>query len=422
MTKHIIKNGPEAEYQLLMAEGELKPDSDQARVVSGLERLHGELINYPEAGSRQLGFLFNSRWSARLFGWLRKNRQLPKGIYMYGGVGRGKSMLMDLFFSVAPLKTKRRVHFHEFMLDIHARLQVLRGRSTNERSKRGWRTDDEDPIPAVARQIASETTLLCFDELQITDIADAMILARLFKALFDRGVIVVATSNRPPDDLYKNGLNRQRFSPFIDQLKETLEIVPLDGPTDYRYDRLKGVDTYYSPVNEETTAKLSEAFFRLTDRDVKDRAKVPSVELNIQGRTLFVPKAARGVAVFSFKRLCANPLGSADYITIARTFHTVIMVAIPQLGKENHDQAKRFITFIDALYEHGVKFLCSAAVLPHSLYETGDSSFEFERTISRLMEMQSEDYLLRGHGVVILNNYSAAGACSKPITFSPTSI
>ena len=404
MTKHIIKNGPKAAYQLLMTEGELKPDRDQARVVSGLERLHGELINYPEAGSGQFGFLFNRRWSSRLFGWLRKNKQLPKGIYLYGGVGRGKSMLMDLFFSVAPLKTKRRVHFHEFMLDIHARLEILHGLSTNERSKRGWRTDDEDPIPAVARQIASETTLLCFDELQITDIADAMVLARLFKALFDRGVIVVATSNRPPDDLYKNGLNRQRFLPFIDQLTETLEIVPLDGPTDYRYDRLKGVETYYSPVNKETTAKLSEAFFRLTDRDVKDRAKVPSVELNIQGRSLFVPKAARGVAVFSFKRLCANPLGSADYITIARTFHTVIMVAIPQLGKENRDQAKRFITFIDALYEHGVKFLCSAAVPPQSLYETGDSSFEFERTISRLMEMQSEDYLLRGHGVVILNN------------------
>lgn len=404
MTKHIIKNGPEAEYQLLMAEGELKPDPDQARVVSRLERLHGELINYPEAGSGNSGFLFNRRWSARLFGWLRKNKQRPKGIYLYGGVGRGKSMLMDLFFSVAPLETKRRVHFHEFMLDIHARLEVLHGLSTNERNKRGWRTDDEDPIPAVARQIASETTLLCFDELQITDIADAMVLARLFKALFDRGVVVVATSNRPPDDLYKNGLNRQRFLPFIDQLKETLDIAPLDGPTDYRYDRLKGVETYYSPVNEETTNKLSEAFFRLTDRDIKDREKVPSAELNVQGRTLFVPKSARGVAVFSFKRLCANPLGSADYLTIARAYHTVIMVAIPQFDKDNRDQATRFITLIDALYEHGVKFLCSAAVPPQSLYETGDSSFEFGRTVSRLMEMQSENYLLRGHGVVILNH------------------
>lgn len=404
MTEHIKKTGPEAEYQALMAEGELKPDPDQARVVSGLERLHHELINYPDMGARNTGLLSNRRWSARLFGWLQKNKKPPKGIYLHGGVGRGKSMLMDLFFSVAPLKSKRRVHFHEFMLDIHARLEVLHGLSTKDRSKRGWRADDEDPIPAVARQIASETTLLCFDELQITDIADAMVLTRLFKELFDRGVVVVATSNRPPDDLYKNGLNRHRFLPFIDQLKETLEIAPLDGPTDYRYDRLKGVETYYSPVNEETTNKLSEAFFRLTDRDIKDRAKVPSAELNVQGRTLFVPKSARGVAVFSFKRLCANPLGSADYLTIARAYHTVIMVAIPQFDEDNRDQATRFITLIDALYEHGVKFLCSAAVPPQSLYETGDSSFEFERTVSRLMEMQSETYLLRGHGVVIPNN------------------
>ena len=401
MIEHIKKDGPEAEYQVLMAEGELKPDPDQARVVSELERLHQELKNYPEIGTRSIGLLSNRRWSVRLIGWLQKKKKPPRGIYLYGGVGRGKSMLMDLFFSVAPLKSKRRVHFHEFMLDIHARLEVLHGLSTKERSKRGWGTDDEDPIPAVARQIARETTLLCFDELQITDIADAMVLARLFKALFDQGVVVVATSNRPPDDLYKNGLNRQRFLPFIDQLKETLEIAPLDGPTDYRYDRLKGVETYYSPVNEETTNKLSEAFFRLTDRDIKDRAKVPSTELNVQGRILFVPKSARGVAVFSFKRLCANPLGSADYLAIARAYHTVIMVAIPQFGKDNRDQATRFVTLIDALYEHSVKFLCSAAVPPQSLYETGGSSFEFERTVSRLMEMQSEDYLLRGHGVVI---------------------
>lgn len=404
MTKPFEEKTPETEYQTLMAAGELKPDSDQANVVAGLERLHRELIDYPETSSRKSGFLFNRRWSARLLGWLSKDKPSPRGIYLHGGVGRGKSMLMDLFFSVAPLQSKRRVHFHEFMLDIHARLAVLHKLSTKERSKRGWRTGDEDPIPAVARQIAKETTLLCFDELQITDIADAMVLARLFKELFDRGVVVVTTSNRPPEDLYKNGLNRQRFLPFIDQLKETLDIVPLDGPTDYRYDRLKGVETYYSPVNDEATSKLSEAFFRLTDRDIKDRAKVPSAELNIQGRTLFVPKAARGVAVFSFKRLCANPLGSADYLAIARTYHTVIMVAIPRLGKDNSDEAKRFVNFIDALYEHSVKFLCSAAVPPQALYETGESSFEFERTVSRLMEMQSEDYLLRGHGVVIPNS------------------
>ncbi len=400
MTKLFEEKTPETEYQALMTAGELKPDSDQANVVAGLERLHHELIDYPETSSRKSGFLLNRRWSARLLGWLSKDKSSPRGIYLHGGVGRGKSMLMDLFFSVAPLQSKRRVHFHEFMLDIHARLAELHKHSAKEKNKRGWRADDKDPIPAVARQIASETTLLCFDELQITDIADAMVLAGLFKALFERGIVIVATSNRPPDDLYKNGLNRHRFLPFIDLIKNTLNITSLDGPTDYRYDRLKGVDTYYSPVNDETTHKLSAAFFRLTDRDIKDRAKVPSAELNIQGRTLFVPKAARGVAVFSFKRLCANPLGPADYLAIARTYHTVIMVAIPQLGKDNSDEAKRFVNFVDALYEHSVKFLCSAAVPPLSLYEAGDGRFEFERTISRLMEMQSEDYLLRGHGVV----------------------
>jgi cell division protein ZapE len=230
-----------------------------------------------------------------------------------------------------------------------------------------------------------------------------MVLARLFKELLDLGVVVVVTSNSSPDDLYKHGLNRQRFLPFIECIKERLEIIQLDGSVDYRYNRLKGSETYYFPINEETTAQLSAVFFNLTDRRVEDRAKVPSETLNVQGRLLFVPKAARGVAVFSFKRLCANPLGSADYISIARTYHTVIMVAIPQFNQENNDEARRFIVFIDALYERGVKFLCSAAVPPQSLYAGGEVSFEFERTISRLMEMQSEAYLTRGHGKVLTN-------------------
>ncbi len=401
MVQNIDKTGPEAEYQALMQEGEIKPDSDQARVVARLERLHHELIGYPKIEVRSTRLSIKTKWLARLFRRLGKNKTPPKGIYLYGGVGRGKSMLMDLFFSVTPVTSKRRVHFHEFMLETHAHFNAWHNLSTQERSQHGWHANNDDPISAIARQIASETALLCFDELQVTDIADAMVLARLFKELFQRGVIIVATSNRLPDDLYKNGLNRQRFLPFIDQLKYALEIVPLDGSTDYRYNRLKGVKTYYSPVNEETTAKLSESFFRLTDRRVADRAKVPSEELNVLGRKLFVPKAARGVAVFSFKRLCSNPLGSADYLTIARAYHTVIMVAIPQLGKENSDEAKRFVTFIDALYEHGVKFLCSAAVPPLSLYKIGDGTFEFERTVSRLMEMQSEDYLARGHGIMV---------------------
>lgn len=403
MQKDTRNNGPEAEYQTLLQIGELKPDADQARAVAVLEQLYRELIDYPEIGSQRSSFPFKKWWSAGFLRWSNKAQHARKGIYLYGGVGRGKSMLMDLFFSVAPITAKRRTHFYEFMLDIHARLKERHELSAQKRAQRSKNANDEDPIPFIARQIANESTLLCFDELQVTDIADAMVLTRLFTELFALGVIVIATSNRPPDDLYKNGLNRQRFLPFIAQIKEKLEIVPLDGPNDYRYNRLKGAETYYSPINSESTAQLSATFFRLTDRRVEDRAKVPSEELKVQGRTLFVPKAARGVAVFSFKRLCANPLGSADYLAIARTYHTVIMVAIPQFNEQTNDEAKRFVTFIDALYEHGVKFLCSAAAPLQSLYLGGDVGFEFERTISRLMEMQSEKYLTKGHGKTIVD-------------------
>jgi len=387
-------------YRRLELEGEVRADDDQLRVLKHFDRLYHDLLDYPEVAGKSRSLSIKSWRLSTLFKWGNNERGVPKGLYIYGGVGRGKSMLMDLFYELAPVKAKKRVHFHEFMLDIHARLKEWRGLSAKERAARGGRATADDPIPPVARQIAMEATLLCFDEMQVTDIADAMVLGRLYKELLERGVVIVATSNRVPDDLYKGGLNRQLFLPFIEMIKSQFEVVPLDGPTDYRYDRLKGVATYYTPINDETTDLLSEAFFRLTDRDVENRDKVPSDELLVQGRKLFVPKAARGVAVFSFKRLCANPLGSADYLAIARAYHTVIMVAIPQMGPENRNEAKRFVTFIDALYEHGVKFLCSAAVPPADLYEAGDGHFEFERTVSRLMEMQSEDYLHRGHGKV----------------------
>ncbi len=387
-------------YRRLEVEGEVRADDDQLRVLKHFDRLYHDLLDYPEVAGKSRSLSIKSWRLSTLFKWGNNERGVPKGLYIYGGVGRGKSMLMDLFYELAPVKAKKRVHFHEFMLDIHARLKEWRGLSAKERAARGGRATADDPIPPVARQIAMEATLLCFDEMQVTDIADAMVLGRLYKELLERGVVIVATSNRVPDDLYKGGLNRQLFLPFIEMIKQQFEVVPLDGPTDYRYDRLKGVATYYTPINDETTDLLSEAFFRLTDRDVENRDKVPSDELTVQGRKLFVPKAARGVAVFSFKRLCANPLGAADYLAIARAYHTVIMVAIPQMGPESRNEAKRFVTFIDALYEHGVKFLCSAAVPPVDLYEAGDGHFEFERTVSRLMEMQSEDYLHRGHGKV----------------------
>ncbi len=386
---------PDTEYHALIEAGELTADADQARAVAALERLHREMTDYVPASNRERNLLF--RWISTLARSSENGSDVPKGIYLYGGVGRGKSMLMDLFYSVAPIAAKQRIHFHEFMLDIHARLKDWHD-ITARQSKPRHVDARGDPIPIIAKQISSQATLLCFDELQVTDIADAMVITRLFNELFALGVILVATSNRRPDDLYEHGLNRHRFLPFIEQIKHRLEIIPLQGPVDYRYTRLKGAQTYYFPVNEETTQQLSATFFRLTDRSIADRAKVPSEELHVHGRTLFVPKSARGVAVFSFKRLCANPLGTADYLAIARTYHTVIMVAIQQFTSDNNDEAKRFINLIDAFYEHNVKFLCSAAVPLQSLYAGGDVQFEFERTISRLTEMQSETYLSQGHG------------------------
>lgn len=390
--------GPMEAYKALEADGEIHPDADQLKLVERFDALYTQLLSYDEITQSSLPS--NGLSLSSLMPWKKKRQSPLRGIYIHGGVGRGKSMLMDLFYETAPIKRKSRVHFHEFMQDIHGRMKAWRQLTPQERVAAGGKASDDDPIPPVARQIALESTLLCFDELQVNDITDAMVLGRLFRQMLDLGVVMVTTSNRLPDELYKDGLNRQLFLPCIEMLKDNLVCVQLDGPTDYRLDRLIGLQTFYTPVNEETTLSLRKAFFRLTDRNFDDADKVPSDELSVMGRTLFVPKAARGVAVFSFKRLCANPLGAADYLMIARHFHTVIMVAIPQLGKDKRNEAKRFVTFIDALYEQGVKFLCSAEVSPGDLYPGGDGSFEFERTVSRLMEMQSEDYLARGHGEI----------------------
>ena len=320
-----------------------------------------------------------------LFG--AKSAAEPRGIYLWGGVGRGKSMLMDLFYEHATVEPRRRVHFNEFMLEVHA--DIHRARQASH----------DDPIPVVAGQVAAGAKLLCLDELQVRDVADAAILSRLFTGLLDHHVTVVATSNRPPRDLYDNGLNRQLFMPFIELLERRLDIIGLNGPVDYRLHRLGGMPTYYTPNGPAATAALSEVFFRLTDYPVEDRANVPSETLQVGGgRTLLVPKSLKGVAVFSFSRLCRQPLGTADYLAVARRYHTVILVGVPQLTPELRNEAARFVTLIDTLYEHNVKLLMAADAPPEMLYPAGDGAFEFERTVSRLMEMQSAAYLASGHG------------------------
>ncbi|GER07884.1 cell division protein ZapE [Iodidimonas muriae] len=383
-------DGPIAAYNALVKAGDLRPDPVQADVVAHLETLQKALFDHHCAGDRGQGLF------SRLF---KKTSRPPNGLYLWGGVGRGKSMLMDLFFATAPIQHKRRVHFHEFMLDVHARLNEWRGLSPMERKQRGGDARSDDPIPPVAASLAREACLLCFDEFHVTDVADAMILGRLFTEFLAHGLVIVATSNRPPDDLYKDGLNRQLFLPFIDLLKSRFDIIGLNGPTDYRLERMRGMDTWLVPVNAETTEALSRDFFRLTDRDVDNERDVPSDKIEAQGREIFVPKACKGVAVFSFKRLCANPLGAADYLAIAHRYHTVIVVAVPQMGPAQRNEAKRFTTLVDVLYEQNVKLLASAQAQPQDLYKNGSESFEFERTVSRLLEMQSQDYLKRGHGV-----------------------
>lgn len=378
-------------YKNLVTRSELRPDPDQERAARRLDRLATELATWEPKPA--------ASWLGRLFGGRQEAARPPRGLYMWGSVGRGKSMLMDLFHDNVTLAHKRRVHFHEFMLEVHDAIHHYRQLDEAGRRARFGKQAGDDPIPPIAAKIGEDARLLCFDEMQVTDVADAMILGRLFTELFRNDVVVVTTSNRPPRDLYKNGLNRQLFLPFIDLLEATLDVETLNGPTDYRMDRLGGMPVYYVPNGPEATARLSEAFFRLTDYPVEDRANVPSETLTVQGREIFVPKALKGVAVFSFKRLCANPLGAADYLAVAQRYHTVIIVGIPKLGPEKRNEAKRFVTLIDALYEYRVKLLCAAEALPHELYTEGDGAFEFERTVSRLMEMQSADYMAKGHGI-----------------------
>jgi cell division protein ZapE len=362
------------QYNALVAAGELREDATQADAAARLNRLQTELEAVPPRGSIlwRLG---------------KAKPPPPRGVYLWGGVGRGKSMLMDLFFDRLKVNRKRRAHFHEFMIEVHDRLRMAR------------MEEKGDPIPPTVAAIAEEARCLCFDEMVVNNSADAMILSRLFTGLLDAGVTVVTTSNRAPSDLYKDGLNREHFLPFIATVERRLDVIALNGPTDYRMQRMAGVKTWHVPSGAEATAAVREAFFKLTDYPPEDAVNVPTAEIDLGGgRMLHVPKSLKGVAVFSFKRLCAEARGASDYLAIARRFHSVFIVGIPKLGPENRNEAARFVTLIDALYEHKVKLIATADAEPADLYAEGDGKFEFERTVSRLIEMQSQDYLAEGHG------------------------
>ncbi|MCE2509607.1 MAG: AFG1 family ATPase [Alphaproteobacteria bacterium] len=370
-----MKAGPLADYHQQTEAGKITPDPAQLAALQYLDTLYDSLGHYrPRRG-----------WWRRFLP-VAHTLPPPRGIYLHGDVGRGKSMLMDLFFEHAPVHRKRRVHFHEFMLEVHARLHA-------------WRRDGKagrkvaDPLPLVAADLARDAWLLCFDELQVLDIADAMILGRLFASLFKEGVVVVATSNRPPDDLYKDGLQRERFLPFIALMKEKLHVVELAGDQDYRLRLLRDLSVYRT--GEGADAALDRAFERLT------MGSPPKpCTLLVQGRKLAILKAARGVARFSFAELCERPLGAADYLEIANQFHTVLLDRIPCLSPEKRNEAKRFVTLIDALYEHKVKLIASAEAAPEALYPSGEGAMEFRRTVSRLLEMQSEAYFAKAHLVL----------------------
>jgi cell division protein ZapE len=362
-------------YRALVQGGSLTHDQAQELAAEKLEILHSRLKTY-EPGR-------NGGWRS-LF--RREKQDAPQGLYIYGGVGRGKSMLMDLFFASTSFAPKRRVHFHAFMLEVHETVHQWRKLSPADRRAEGFEADD--PIPPVAAKVAREAMLLCFDEFQVTDVADAMILGRLFRALFDLGVVIVITSNRAPGELYKNGLNRQLFLPSIEMLKTELDVLHLASPTDYRMKRIHDMPVYHVPLGAQSDRELDESFEALTD---EKHGEAMTLDV-MQGRTLTVPQAAKGVARFSFPELCARPLGAADYLAIAGNFHTLVLSGIPRMGPDKRNEAKRFVTLIDTLYDKRIKLVCSAAARPEELYVSGDGSFEFERTVSRLLEMQSHEY------------------------------
>ncbi len=354
-----------SKYQAMLAAEEIHPDPAQSLVVDHLQQLANELAQFQPARKRDILSFFS-----------RSDNPAPQGRYIYGGVGRGKTMLMDLFFETVDFTPKRRIHFHEFMLEVHDAIGVAR------------KETDGDPVPIVVKKIAADAQLLCFDEFHVTDIADAMILGRLFEGLFELNVVIVATSNVAPGNLYKDGLNRKSFLPFISQLEDKMDVMELISAKDYRLEKFQGEEVYFVPNDEKAAQSMKKIFYKLTGHEKGD-----ACELVVKGRTLHVSEAAMGVAKFTFSQLCEMPLGAADYLTIAHTFHTVLLEGVPVMGPHNRNEARRFNTLIDTLYDSSTGLVMSAEAEPDYLYNEGDGAFLFERTASRLNEMRSYEYL-----------------------------
>jgi cell division protein ZapE len=356
-------------YRRRVAAGELDADPAQRLAVEKLQILAMRLADYNPARPKRVGL--------GLFGWGRDRleEKVVPGLYLYGGVGRGKSMLMDLFFETAPVALKRRVHFHAFMQEIHKGIAAARAKGVS------------DPVRPVADAVADGATLLCFDEMQITDITDAMLVGRLFERLFERGVVIVTTSNRAPDALYKDGLNRNLFLPFIALIKERLEVHELASAVDHRLDRLQGAPVYHTPLGPAATRALDAAWTALAG------GPGAPLTLTVHGREVVVPAFRNDVARASFAELCGAPLGPGDYLALAEAVEVLILDDVPTLGRARNNEAKRFVTLVDALYEAKVRLICSAAAEPDALYPEGEGAFEFERTASRLHEMRSAGWV-----------------------------
>jgi cell division protein ZapE len=365
-------------YQALVAAGTIEADPAQAQAVEAYSGLEARLARYRPGRGGLLQRLFAD-----------KDATAPRGLYIYGEVGRGKTMLMDLFFNDSPVVHKRRAHFHEFMADVHERIHGFRQKIARQEIA------DTDPVKLTAASIFEDAWLLCFDEFHVTDIADAMILGRLFGRLFELGTVVVATSNVDPDDLYKGGLNRALFLPFIGQLKERMDVLRLDARTDFRMEKLAGIKMWLVPADAAAESALDKAWTKLTG-GAEDRPR----DITVKGRALHVPHSAHGVARFTFAELCEKPLGASDYLRLAHDYHTLMIDRIRAMKYEDRNAAKRFITLIDTLYDNAVKLMASAETDPLSLYSATDGveANEFKRTSSRLVEMGSESYLALPHG------------------------